>query len=57
MNLFYRNNEALDSICPVNVASVTVGLLLKIFIFFNENITPGTLEDVLNRRQVGDGKE
>ena len=57
MQFFHGDNKALDAICPIDIAPVAIGLLLKIFMFFNENITSGKLADVLNRRQVCGGKK
>jgi hypothetical protein len=56
MKLFHRNNETLDAICPIDIAPVPVGLLLKIFMFFNKNIPVDELADILNRRKIGGGK-
>jgi hypothetical protein len=57
MQFFYRDNKALDAICPVNVTPVSVGLFLKILIFFDENITGDKFGHVLNRRKIGCGEE
>ncbi len=56
MKLFHRNNETLDAICPINIAPVPVGLLLEIFMFFDENIPADKLADILNRRKIGGRK-
>jgi len=57
MQFFHRDNKALDAICPINIATVTIRLLLKIFMFFNENLTTDKLADILNRWQVCGGKK
>jgi hypothetical protein len=57
MQFFYRYNKALDAICPINITPVSIGLLLKILMIFNENIPCGKFADILHRRQVGCGKE
>jgi hypothetical protein len=57
MQLFHRDNKALDAICPIDIAPVPVGLLLKIFMFFYDDFTADKLADILNRRQIGCGKK
>jgi hypothetical protein len=57
MQFFNRDNKTLEAICPINVTPVPIGLLLKVFELFNEDITADKLADVLNRGQVSRGKE
>jgi hypothetical protein len=57
VQFFYRDNKGLDSICPINIASVAKRLFLKIFMSFDENFITGKLANILNRRQVCGGKE
>jgi hypothetical protein len=55
--LFHRDHKALPAICPINVAAVAIGLLLVVFLAFDEH---GTIRQefghVLDGRQIGCGK-
>ena len=49
-SFLHGDHKALNAICPIYITPVTIRLFLKIFMFFNENITTDKLAHVLNRR-------